>query len=219
MLTTKRNTQRSTATDTYGRTSLLRTFALVTCTLALASCDRQQRVTIVGPISASDIGTAEAMEVAEDVLARMHFAIEKADVPTGYIRTRPLAGAQFFEFWRSDNVGLDNSLQANLHTIRRTAELNMTARDNGQLEIDCDVRVQRLSLPEREIGSNARAYGMYTRSSPTLQKLRFDALQIKGIAWIDLKNDELLAAEILKRIRKRLAPRASDETRATENQT
>ncbi len=216
MLMTKRKTQRSATADTPGRTSHLRTFALMACTLALASCAQRQQKTVAGPISAPDISTAEAMEIAEDVLARMHFAIAKVDVPTGYIRTRPLAGAQFFEFWRSDNVGPDNSLQANLHTIRRTAELNMTRQD-GKLEIDCDVRVQRLSLPERELGSNARAYVMHTGSTSTLQKLKFDAKQVKGMAWIDLKKDELLAAKILKRISDQFARRASDESQVTEN--
>lgn len=148
----------------------------------------------------------------------MHFAIEKADVSAGYIRTRPLAGAQFFEFWRSDNVGPENSLQANLHSIRRTVELNINRQD-GQLRIACDVRVQRLSLPERELGSSTRAYGMYTRSSPTLQKLKFDPDQVRDIAWIDLDEDTELAGEILQRIQQRIAGRASDESQSAENRT
>jgi len=192
--------------------------AIVICALVAAGCGQQQKKAITGPMLVPDIGNAESMEIAEDVLAKMHFAIEKADVPSGYIRTRPLAGAQFFEFWRSDNVGSENSLQANLHTIRRTAELNISRQD-GQLQIGCDVRVQRLSLPERELGSNARAYGMYTRSNPTLQKLRFDAAQVKGMAWIDLDRDTELAAEILRRIERRIARRASGKSRATENRT
>ncbi|MHC4171025.1 MAG: hypothetical protein ACYSWQ_29145 [Planctomycetota bacterium] len=205
-------------TSEYRTVGHLFSCALVICALVAAGCGRQQQKAFTGPTSVSDIGTAEATEIAEDVLAKMHFAIEKVDVPSGYIRTRPLAGAQFFEFWRSDNVGSENSLQANLHTIRRTVELNISRQD-GRLQIGCNVRVQRLSLPERELGSSARAYGMYTRSSPTLQKLRFDPAQVKGIAWIDLDRDTELAAEILRRIDERLTSRAGDETQATENRT
>ena len=193
-------------------------FAFLTCALVLAGCAQQRQTVTTGPISVPDIGRAETMELAEDVLARMHFTIEKADVPTGLIRTRPLAGAQFFEFWRSDNVGSENSLQANLHTIRRTVELNVKRQDS-QLQIDCDVRVQRLSLPEREVGSSARAYGMHTRSSPTLQKLSFDDGQVKGTAWIDLDDDAELATEILRRVEKRIALRASNESEVTESRT
>jgi len=193
-------------------------FAVLACTVVVCGCAREQQTPPTGPISVADMNTSQAMEVAEDVLARMHFAIEKADVPTGYMRTKPLPGAQFFEFWRSDNVGADNTLLANLHTIRRTVELNMTSRE-GRLEIDCDVRVQRLSLPERELGSSTRAYGMYTRSNPKLQKLKLDAAQVADTEWIDLDKDTRLAAEILKRIEGRIAGLASEEPKSTENRT
>ena len=197
------------------KTGNLCSYALLTCALVLAGCGHQQQKATTDSAS---ISAVEAMEVAEDVLAKMHFVIDKADVSTGYIRTRPLPGAQFFEFWRSDNVGSENALLANLHTIRRTVELNMNRRQ-GQLEIDCDVRVQRLSLPERETFSTARAYGMYTRSGPTLQKLRLDPAQIKDTEWIDLDKDKKLAAEIVKRITKRVARRASSDSRTAESQT
>ncbi|UCF17478.1 MAG: hypothetical protein JSW59_08445 [Phycisphaerales bacterium] len=81
------------------------------CALAVAGCGQPQQKVVVVPISVPDTGKAEIMEVAEDVLAEMHFVIEKADVQSGLVRTRPLPGAQFFEFWRSDNVGDENSLQ------------------------------------------------------------------------------------------------------------
>jgi hypothetical protein len=157
------------------------------------------------------------MEIAEDVLAKMHFAIEKADVGSGVIRTRPLPGAQLFEFWRSDNVGADNCLQANLHTIRRTVELDVSQRGE-ELCIGCDVRVQRLSLPERDISSSARAYEMFSRSSPSLQTFEFHPEQSKGMAWVDLDKDMRLAAEILRRIEKRIVPRANDKSQLAGNQ-
>jgi len=174
------------------------------------------------------IGMADTMEAAEDVLARMHFDIEKADIDSGVIRTRPLPGAQFFEFWRSDNVGPDNSLQANLHTIRRIVELNISqlvvepqvAKPQAdQLCIHCDVRVQRLSLPERQISSSARAYEMFSRSSASLQRLTLNPQQQKYMAWIDLDSDVLLADEILRRIEEEIARRASSELQSTGNET
>ena len=212
-------------TKEYKSMSNLCTYALMTCALVLASCAPQQRQTPTGQIYVPEISKAETMAIAEDVLAAMHFPIEKADVESGYIKTRPLPGAQFFEFWRSDNVGGENSLQANLHTIRRTVELDINRR-SGRVRIGCNVRVQRLSLPERDVSSSARAYGMFTRSSPSLQKLKFDATQKKGMAWIDLDNDILLAEEILRRIEKQIedgnpssAPRPGDGSQPAENET
>jgi len=199
----------------------LMTFALIT-----AGCAQQPPAQIGVKVQdntlfveqSRGIGKADTMEVAEDVLAEMHFTIEKADVDSGLIRTRPLPGAQFFEFWRSDNVGADNSLAANLHTIRRTVELNISQRE-GELCVDCDVRVQRLSIPEHEVSSSARAYKMFSRSSSSLQRLALNPKQQEEMAWIDLDNDALLTAEILKRIEARIVRRTSDASKMAENET
>jgi len=207
--------QKNRRTDEFKTAHSLCVYALMTCAVVLAGCAQQQRRDIAEPVYARNIGKAETMELAEEVLAGMNFSIEKADLENGLIRTRPLPGAQFFELWRSDNVGAENSLRANLHTIRRTVEIDVT-QQGEEFCIGCDVRVQRLSLPEREAGSSsARAYEMYSRSSPSLQKLRFDPQQEKGMAWIDLGGDTQLAAEILKRIEEQIARRASDETPMT----
>jgi len=220
----------------------------VVCGLLLAGCAEQQQYGAVKPICADPApklaptgnqetrndrsltqgilvrgDKLEAMEIAEEVLAKMRFTIEKADADPatpgidtrrwrGFIRTRPLAGAQFFEFWRSDNVGADNWLESNLHSIRRVVELNMSEQDEGppqsgnRLCINCDVQKYRLSLPEHQVSSSARAYEMFSESSPALQNLRLNPEQKAGMAWIDLGKDRQLAAEILKRIENRVKP-------------
>lgn len=187
---------------------------LLTCTAILAGCAQPQRQTPVERIYIPDTGEAKAMAIAQDVLANMHFIIEKADITSGLIRTRPLSGAQFFEFWRSDNIGPDSSFAANLHTIRRTVELDIS-RQAGELSIDCSVRVQRLSLPEREIRSNARAYELFSRSSSSLQRLELYPEQQKNMIWLNLDNDVLLADEILRRIETQMASQADNELSAT----
>lgn len=180
-------------------TSTLCTYTLMTCALVLAGCAEEQQYGAVEPICLKNVNKLQAMEIAEDVLAKMHFTIEKADVERCFIRTRPLAGAQFFEFWRSDNVGAGNWLESNLHSIRRVVELNMSEQDK-ELCINCDVQIYRLSLPERHLSSSARAYEMFSESEPALQNLRFYPEQKAGMAWIDLGKDRQLAAEIMKRI-------------------
>jgi hypothetical protein len=193
-------------------------YTLIACMFMAAGCT-QQPLTRQAPTRIKltdsylhaeqnhDFHKAELMKAAEDVLTGMHFTIEKADVENGIIRTRPLPGAQFFELWRSDNVGADNAFAANLHTIRRTVTLNITQqnlpgddRRHNELQIGCDVHVQRLSLPTRQVSSSARVYGMFSRSSPSLQKLQLTPQQKKQMEWIDLGRDSQLEAEILKRI-------------------
>ncbi|UCC96306.1 MAG: hypothetical protein JSW66_10715 [Phycisphaerales bacterium] len=192
--------------------------ALMICALILAGCAQPQPQTPTGRIYVPDIGKARTMAVAEDVLANMHFAIEKADTASGLIRTRPLSGAQFFEFWRCDNIGSDRGLAANLHTIRRTVELNISRQDE-EVCIGCSVRVQRLSLPERDIRSNARAYEMFSRSSPSLLRLRLYPEQQENMVWLELGNDVLLAEEILRRIEAQMASQASSSLQVTGNRT
>lgn len=146
---------------------------------------------------------AQIMQAAEDTLSRLHFAIEKFDAEQGIIRTEPLRGAQFFELWRRDNVGLHNAAEANLHTIRRAVELRITG-EQGQVSVDCRVQVQRLSLPENKAVSVSQAYRMHSASRSRTQRLQLTAQQRQGMAWIDMGQDDCLAARILDAIARRV---------------
>ncbi len=171
--------------------------------LLLVGCAQQRQFKAVDQICVSNVQKQQAMQVAEDVLRGIHFTISKADAEQGIIRTRPLPGAQFFEFWRSDNVGTENSVEANLHSLRRAAELNLTQQD-GRLCIGCDVKVQRLSLPEFEVSSSSRAYEMFSRSTAKMQELILRREQEKEMEWLDMGQDSRLSTEILKRIEAKL---------------
>ena len=169
----------------------------------LAGCAETLRHEVVEQICLPDTQKPQAMQMAEDVLDRMNFTIAKADTEQGLIRTKPLPAAQSFEFWRSDNVGSFNSTEANLHSIRRITELNIS-QESGQLCINCEVKVQRLSLPERQVTSSGRSYAMFTPSKQSIQVLELHPEQKEGMAWIDLGSDKQLATDILKQIEKQL---------------
>lgn len=166
----------------------------------LAGCGSNGQNEITEKICFGGIKKSQAMEVGQEILGRLHFAVAKVDADSGYIRSRPLAGAQFFEFWRKDNVGRFNSAEANLHSIRRTVELNVTELE-AKVCIDCDVNVQRLSLSdpgisERSVGRNSLSQ---TRAGTAKMGLNY-----KNKTWIDLENDKKLASLILKQIENRL---------------
>ena len=157
--------------------------------------------------------TAAAMDAAHEVLAEMHFPIEKLDVEQGVIKTRPLRAGQFFELWQCDNAGGYNAAEANVQCIRRMVELRVKAWERGSVEastdprthcIECTVLVQRLALPGNEVAGVSQAYLMHTRSQPTLQVFEVTPQQREGMAWIDLGPDPALAAEIVKRIGRKL---------------
>lgn len=165
--------------------------------LLLAGCAGTQRYEALDQVCLPDTPKAEAMQIAKDVLGKMHFTIDKADTEQGFLRTIPLPGAHLFELWRSDH-----SAEANLHSIRRIVELNISQQAE-KLCIDCDVKVQRLSLPElRDIGHEAQG----TRP---IQKLNLSPVQKKDMAWLDLGKDPGLETKILKRISSMLDARRS----------
>ena len=183
----------------------LKTLLFMVCTagLFLAGCARPERYETVEQICVPNLTKAEAMQAAEEVLAKMHFTVAKADAEQGIIRSRPLTGAQFFEFWRRDNVGAFNRAEANLHSIRRTVELDISRQDE-KLCIGCDVKTQRLSIPERQVSSTARAYEMFSISNPSMQRLELHSEQRRDMVWVDLGRDARLETEILKRIERQV---------------
>ena len=186
------------------------------CLIFFTGCGQQHQATTT-QTSGKDVEKSQTMKAAEDVLAQMHFTIEKLDYENGYIRTRPLSGAQFFEFWRSDNVGIENWTQANIHSIRRTVELYINQNDEN-IDIDCDVQTQRLSLPIREIPGSAQAYQLFSRSSMFMQTLQLHPEQQRDMVWINLGKDTKLEAEILKRISS-MTKKESNEERATRDES
>lgn len=183
----------------------LKSFISCAALLLLAGCAQQQQVSeTIDQICLPDTDKTSAMRAAEDVLGRLHFSIDKSDDDLGVVRTRPLPAAQFFEFWRKDNIGKFNSAEANLHTIRRIAELNIN-QQGGQLCIRCSVNTQRLRLPEREIRSRARAYELFSQSGSSIQTMQLYPGQERGMAWVNLGNDPQLATVILKQIENKLS--------------
>jgi len=186
-------------------------FAACTALLLITGCAETQRFKAVEQIWVPNLEKQQAMEAAEDVLGQMHFTIEKSDLKHGLIRTRPLAGAQFFEFWRSDNVGGFNWAEANLHSIRRTVELNIDRQDE-QLCIGCNVKTQRLHLPEHPVSSTAQAYRLFSESRSSMQELKLNPEQQKDMRWVDLGRDVRLETEILKRIEKQITAQQKGKT-------
>jgi hypothetical protein len=187
---------------------------LAVVALSLSGCGGQNAATTPAQmICADSVTKAEVVQAAGDVLTRMHFAIEKLDAEQGIVRTRPLRGAQFFEFWRSDNVSPYNWEEANLQSVRRSVELRVRPEDGGQRTedgntprwcLECTVSIQRLSLPPNEVTGTSQAYRIHSASMPTLQRIEVTPQQRRAMAWIDLGQDPDLAARILHRVEERL---------------
>lgn len=156
------------------------------------------------PKCLSGIDLDTAMKASELALVRMNFVIDKADANLAIMTTRPMSGAQFFEFWRKDNVGGYNNAMSNMHSIQRTVELGFTGKQ-GEICIVCKVQMERLSIPEKDIDSAGRVYSIFSRSGDTKQNLAINEKQREKMQWIDIGRDYGLESVILKRIDKEIA--------------
>ena len=184
---------------------------LLACSLLfwLAGCAENKYTKTIEQLCPPATTKADAMTAAEQVLVGMHFGIEKFDVDAGYIRTAPLSGAQSFELWRSDSVGSFNQTEADLHSIRRAVEINISEQA-GQLCINCKATTQRLSLPQSTAGQNRPVMSPDQRS---VQKLKLGREQKSNLTWTDLGRDNQLETEILKRIEKQLSATRKEQNK------
>ncbi len=169
--------------------------------LFISCAPSYQETHVIDPVCFTNTPSTAVFETTKDVLRHMYFTIDKADPNNGYIRTHPLPGAQTFECWRSDNVGLYNTMEANLHSIRRIVELNVT-EEREQVCLACSVHVQRLNVPQQQVISTAQAYRILSESTTTIQRLTFGPEQQTAMQWEDLGQDPLLAEHIIKQIKK-----------------
>lgn len=178
--------------------------AVFTAFLLLTGCAPQYQPGPPKQLCVENSDSRQAMLAAETVLAKMHFIIDKADLESGIITTRPLPAGQWFEPWRSDNAGSFNTAEANLHSIRRTAAITFSEA-GAQLCLNCSVAVQRLNLPEYPVSSSSQAYKMFSQSKSSAQRMRMHLEQKKEVFWMDIGQDSSLASDILSRIKKQLA--------------
>ena len=191
--------------------SVFRLLSSVFCLLSFAGCAGNKYTKTIEQLCPPAATKADAMTAAEQVLAGMHFGIEKFDVDAGYIRTAPLSGAQSFELWRSDSVGSFNQTEADLHSIRRAVEINISEQA-GQLCINCRATTQRLSLPQNQ-STAGQSHPVMSSDQRSIQKLKLGREQKSNLTWTDLGRDNQLETEILKRIEKQLAATRKDQNK------
>ena len=175
----------------------------VFCLLFFAGCAENKYTKTIEQLCPPAADKTAAMATAEQVLAGMHFGIEKFDVDAGYIRTAPLSGSQSFEFWRADSVGSFNQSEADLHSIRRAVEINISEQA-GQLCINCRATTQRLSLPQNQ-NTAGQNQPVMSPDQKSIQKFKLGREQKTTLTWTDLGRDNQLETEILNRIDKQLA--------------
>ena len=164
--------------------------------IMVCGCAEEINIPPSEPLCLAPADKTQIMEIAENILVRMHFVIEKYDVDSGFIKTRPLSGAQYFEFWRKDNADSINAAEANLHSLQRTVQLGIVENTQG-LCLKCDVNVKRLSLPDSEFLRVSQMDQSFTSGRAFKMSLRVGEKKVEGMTWIDLGPDPALERKII----------------------
>ena len=164
--------------------------------IVVSGCSEPVSYQVPEPVCFTSVNQDRLMEAGEQVLLDMHFEIEKFDVEKGVIKTYPLRGGQFFEFWRSDNVGSQNKADSNLYSILRSVDLQVTEKGTQHC-LEITSRKRRLSIPEQELVSGSQNAGIFTGGSVNFQKIR---LETENLEWIEMGRDYPLENRILDRI-------------------
>jgi hypothetical protein len=177
---------------------------LLLCSVIICGCGKQVEVKESEPLCLAPTDREQFMKIAEDVLVRMFFVIEKYDIDAGFIKTKPLSGAQFFEFWRKDNTSFKKAAEANIHSIHRIVQMTVDEGEQG-LCMKCDVKVERLSIPEEEFLVMSEVQETFSETKSSSQSLRTPEKKRSQMTWIDLGKDPVLETKILKTIERKFA--------------
>ena len=180
-----------------------RKFFITSCLCGLVAilfcgCGKTIQIDQVDPLCIS-ADKAQLMQASQTVLGKMNFQIAKLDAAQGLIITKPLESAKFFEFWRTGNIGKYNKQNANLHSTRKIVRLTTTKGTSG-LCLNCNVQIQRLSLPESDIDTS-QVYRVHSQNRYETPDLDLTDEQKKNMTWINLGSDNALAVEILEQIK------------------
>jgi hypothetical protein len=168
-----------------------------------AGCSQQNLDQKSKPIVLKNATRADAITASEMVLKDMQFSIDKMDRQLGYIKTKPLQGSQVFEFWKSDSVGAYNTAESNIHTVRRTIELQIQ-EENQQMYLVCKADTERLSLSQPVDSASSVKYDKFgdrQRKSGTV-KIK---MPTKDSEWVYLGQDPMLENAVLERIEKKIS--------------
>jgi hypothetical protein len=168
---------------------------------ALAGGCTRVKMVQAQPVCIEAVSQDKLMRACEKMLVSMQFQIEKYDEESGAIRTRPLRGKQFFEFWRSDNASGFDAVESNLQSLQRTAELTIETQ-SSRVCVTCVINTRRLSLSEEPIKSYYEAAGLYTGSGASRQRLDVKKERLEEMRWIDLGRDEALEQKMLTKIQR-----------------
>ena len=136
-------------------------------------------------------------QAASDQLVRRGFDLELVSPVAGVIRTAPHISSSLYEFWSHDTQGSRSSLEATLHTIRRTVQLSIVPVGSGDQQITCQVTVQRYGLDAARYGGSPNPQSVFSAMSSGMPSIAGRDYDHRGDYWVALGRDTALENAIL----------------------
>lgn len=134
-----------------------------------------------------------------DVLNRYEFTPDRQDRAAGVIVSVPLSSKQFWEAWRFDTIGTYENAQASLQTIFRKVTVRFVrAAAGSRWQVDVQVDVFRLQLPERQVTATSSGLELYSSKLPTAEG---EVVDRSRSAYLEpLGRDERVESRLLEQI-------------------
>ena len=168
------------------------------------------------PLTVSEQPQQDALwNVAQDVLRRHRFSLDRVDRVAGVMTTFPVTSQHWFEVWRNDVATFDDAMESSMNPIRRWVEVTFAKDDNGAWsEVAVVVHKERLSSPDRQFNSTGSAYQYFSDSLPaTTGQYR---VTIADDRWLDLGRDAAVEDRLLRRIKAYCPTPDSESERGAE---
>jgi hypothetical protein len=153
---------------------------------------------------------------AEDAAWARLFRIDRRDRRGGVMTTEPLTSAQFFEPWRRDTPGLDQTAESSLATIRRTVRFEFTreGEDSPTFTVTPKVLVERYSQAENRVSSvvlyrSAFRAGRVSEITPYGTRETDRGIFLPSRYWYPLDRDEELERQIAADIQRKIGGAAA----------
>jgi hypothetical protein len=138
---------------------------------------------------------------------------ELEDYRSGLFMTRPFVSSQWFEPWRRDVGSFEQVIAASLATLRRTVYWKVEADPNGGFVAKPKVVVERFTLVEHRITSNAEYQEIFALTDIELRNQRdresdpasFAAGAAPPAYWYAIGRDEPLERRLAKEAQDRVS--------------
>lgn len=114
------------------------------------------------------------------VLRKYHFTIDRQDRRAGLISTEPMTGKHFFEFWRRDTAGRQDTYESTVQTIYRTVTVIISRRGAGDYTPRVVVTVSRSNLGRTRIVAVSDVYRMSFPTGKRVGKRGKDATALEA---------------------------------------